>query len=71
MCFAPFLVHNIGNYVFIKFLRAKGELFMKKMVIKNDIVKNLKTKLSNQKIKISFGNKIGLGYDGCGTHTHK
>ena len=41
------------------------------LLIKNDIVKNLKTKLSDQKIKISFGNKIGLGYDGCGTHTHK
>lgn len=44
---------------------------MKKATIKNDIVKNLKTSLSDQKIKISFGNKIGLGYDGCGTHTHK
>lgn len=44
---------------------------MGKRTIKNDIVKNLKTKLSNKKIKISFGNKIGLGYDGCGTHTHK
>ena len=44
---------------------------MKKVQLKNDIVKNLKTNLSDQKIKISFGNKIGLGYDGCGTHTHK
>ena len=44
---------------------------MKKVQLKNDIVKNLKTKLSDQKIKISFGNKIVLGYDGCGTHTHK
>ena len=44
---------------------------MKKVQLKNDIVKNLKTKLSDQKNKISFGNKIGLGYDGCGTHTHK
>ena len=44
---------------------------MKKITIKNDIVKNLKTKLSSKKISISFGNKIGLGYDGCGTHTHK
>lgn len=44
---------------------------MKKVQLKNDIVKNLKTKLSDQKIKISFGNKIGLGYAGCGTHTHK
>ena len=44
---------------------------MKKVQLKNDIVKNLKTKLSDQKIKSSFGNKIGLGYDGCGTHTHK
>ena len=44
---------------------------VKKVQLKNDIVKNLKTKLSDQKIKISFGNKIGLGYDGCGTHTHK
>lgn len=44
---------------------------MKKIKIKNDIVQNLKTDLSNKKIKIAFGNKIGLGYDGCGTHTHK
>lgn len=44
---------------------------MKKPEIKNDIVSNLKTKVSKSKIKISFGNKIGLGYDGCGTHTHK
>ena len=44
---------------------------MKKVQLKNDIVKNLKTKLSDKKIKISFGNKIGLGYDCCGTHTHK
>lgn len=44
---------------------------MKKAKLKNDIVKNLKTRVSNQKIRISFGNKIGLGYDGCGTHTHK
>lgn len=44
---------------------------MKKIKLKNDIVKNLKTHVSNEKIKISFGNKIGLGYDGCGTHTHK
>ena len=36
---------------------------MKKTILKNDIVKNLKTKISS--------NKIGLGYDGCGTHTHK
>ena len=44
---------------------------MKKAILKNYIVKNLKTKISSKKIKISFGNKIGLGYDGCGTHTHK
>lgn len=44
---------------------------MKKIKLKNDIVKNLKTQVSNEKIKLSFGNKIGLGYDGCGTHTHK
>ena len=44
---------------------------MKKVQLKNDILKNLKTNISDQKIKISFGNKIGLGYDGCGTHTHK
>lgn len=44
---------------------------MKKTPLKNDIVKNLKTDFSKNKIKISFGNKIGLGYDGCGTHTHK
>ncbi len=44
---------------------------MKKIKLKNDIVKNLKTSVYDKKIKISFGNKIGLGYDGCGTHTHK
>ena len=44
---------------------------MKKREIKNDIVKNLKAKISKNQIKISFRNKIGLGYDGCGTHTHK
>ncbi len=44
---------------------------MKKTILKNDIVKNLRTTISSNKIKISFGNKIGLGYDGCGTHTHK
>lgn len=44
---------------------------MKKPEIKNDIVGNLKTNVFKNKIKISFGNKIGLGYDGCGTHTHK
>lgn len=44
---------------------------MNKTRQKNDIVKNLKTKLSKNVIKISFGKKIGLGYDGCGTHTHK
>lgn len=43
---------------------------MTKMNIKNDIVKKLKTTISANKIKISLGNKIGLGYDGCGTHTH-
>ena len=43
---------------------------MKKNQIKNDIVKKLKTTVTNKKIKISLGNKIGLGYDGCGTHTH-
>ena len=43
---------------------------MKKLNCKNSIVKNLKTKVSNNKIKISFGEKLGLGYDGCGTHTH-
>ena len=44
---------------------------MKRIKLKNDIVKNLKTNVCDKKIKISFGNKIGLGYDGCGTHTHK
>lgn len=52
-------------------LNMGGGVCIKKIATKNDIVKNLKTKLSNKKIKISFGNKIGLGYDGCGTHTHK
>lgn len=43
---------------------------MKKNQIKNDIVKKLKAIVKSNKIKISLGNKIGLGYDGCGTHTH-
>ena len=43
---------------------------MKKVIFKNDVVKNLDTKVDSKKIIISFGNKIGLGYDGCGTHTH-
>ena len=43
---------------------------MKKVVFKNDVVKNLNTEVTSGKIKVSFGNKIGLGYDGCGTHTH-
>ncbi len=38
-------------------LNMEGGVCIKKIAIKNDIVKNLKTKLSNQKIKISFGNK--------------
>lgn len=41
-----------------------------KKEIKNDIVKKLKTTVKKDKIKMSLGNKIGLGYDGCGTHTH-
>jgi len=69
------LLHNIGKLCYIKRLyfcnHEERSNCMKKMAIKNDIVNNLKTKLSNNKIKISFGNKIGLGYDGCGTHTHK
>ena len=43
---------------------------MKKIIFKYDIIKNLNTEVNSKKIKISFGNKIGLGYDGCGTHTH-
>lgn len=41
-----------------------------KKAIKNDIVKNLDTTVSKNKIKVSLFNPIGLGYDGCGTHTH-
>lgn len=41
-----------------------------KMACKNDIVKNLDTAVSKNKIKVSLFNPIGLGYDGCGTHTH-
>ena len=36
---------------------------------------SLKTKVTIQgneiAIKISYEGKFGLGYDGCGTHTHK
>lgn len=38
-------------------LNMEGGVCINKIAIKNDIVKNLKTKLSNKKIKISFGNK--------------
>lgn len=41
-----------------------------KTMVKNDTVKNLDTKISKNKIKVSLFNPIGLGYDGCGTHTH-
>lgn len=41
-----------------------------KTICKNDIVKNLDTQISKNKLKISLLNPIGLGYDGCGTHTH-
>ena len=47
----------------------KGK-FLYEIIFKNDIIKNLNTEVNSKKIKISFGNKIGLGYDGCGTHTH-
>lgn len=43
---------------------------MKKLDCKNSIVRNLRTKVTKNKIRISFGDKLGLGYDGCGTHTH-
>lgn len=43
---------------------------MKKIILKNDVVKNLKTNVKPDKVKISFGEKLGMGYDGCGTHTH-
>ncbi len=72
-----YLLHNNKKECNNQFLRInitliwyQGEV-MKKREIKNDIVKNLKAKISKNQIKISFGNKIGLGYDGCGTHTHK
>lgn len=37
---------------------------------KNDLVKNLDTTITSKKIKVSLFNPIGMGYDGCGTHTH-
>lgn len=37
---------------------------------KNDIVKNLTTNITKNKISISLFSPVGLGYDGCGTHTH-
>jgi len=43
---------------------------LEKLNCRNSIVRNLKTRISKNKIKISFGDKLGLGYDGCGTHTH-
>lgn len=41
-----------------------------KTTLKNDIVKHLSTKVTNKIITVSLFNPIGLGYDGCGTHTH-
>lgn len=37
---------------------------------RNDIVKNLNTNITNKQISISLSDSMGLGYDGCGTHTH-
>ena len=51
---------NIGFYVLNNKIGKEGKV-MKKREIKNDIVKNLKAKISKNQIKISFGNKIGLG----------
>jgi hypothetical protein len=39
--------------------------------IKNDVVKNLKAEIKGRKVKISLKNRHGLGYDGCGSHTHQ
>ena len=43
--------------------------------MRNDKVKGLKasriTKNGKRTISFSFNSKFALGYDGCGTHTHK
>ena len=44
---------------------------MPKSKIKNDLVKNLTTEISDKKIVVKLSNVTGLGYDGCGNHTHK
>lgn len=42
---------------------------------RNDLVKGLKakhvTKNGKSTISFEFKSKFSLGYDGCGTHTHK
>lgn len=47
----------------------------KEQTMRNDKVMGLKAKriTKNGKKTISFGfkSKFSLGYDGCGTHTHK
>lgn len=46
------------------------------MTKKNDVVKGLKSKVTKNKegkkqIVVKFDVENKLGYDGCGTHTHK
>lgn len=46
------------------------------MTKKNDVVKGLKGEVKNsktgkKKVVVKFDVENKLGYDGCGTHTHK
>ncbi|EDN66487.1 hypothetical protein BGP_1364 [Beggiatoa sp. PS] len=45
-------------------------------VKRNDKVAGLKTHLvlnsrGKKEVKVTYNGRFGLGYDGCGTHTHK
>lgn len=48
---------------------------MENQEMRNDMVKGLKAKLitksGKRTITFGFKSKFSLGYDGCGTHTHK
>ncbi|MDD3434527.1 MAG: hypothetical protein PHD96_01215 [Candidatus Pacebacteria bacterium] len=43
--------------------------------IDNEKVKNVKTEINcdknSFKVELKYEGGLGLGYDGCGTHTHK
>ena len=47
----------------------------KEYVARNDKIAGLLTQVKlngkSVKVKVAYSGRYGLGYDGCGTHTHK